>query len=56
MSDEKKVHPLRRKHRRGKRGGKRHKAVVQLAPNPTPAPQVQSLRNRLSLLAKASHG
>lgn len=56
MTDEKKVHPLRRKHRRGKRGGKKHRAVLTLAPNPTPLPAVQSLRSRLSLLAKASNG
>lgn len=57
-ADDKKVHPMRRKHRRGKRAGKKHRPTVQLAPEIITAPSpvlVSSLRSRLSLLAKA-HG
>ena len=59
--DDKRVHPLRRKHRRGKRGGKKHRkappGVVFLvhdkviAAVPPPADVVASLRKRLALLA-----
>lgn len=59
MSEDKKVHPLRRKHRRGKRGGKKHKMALAIAtplPDPTPL-AVASLRSRLSQLAKVQrHG
>lgn len=61
-ADDKKVHPLRRKHRRGKRGGKKHRKATPpvaehggslltvLPSQPTPA-VVASLRTRLSQLA-----
>lgn len=57
MTDEKKVHPMRRKHRRGKRGGKKHRQALVIAPPvPTPPPAISALRNRLSLLKQVSHG
>jgi len=56
MSANKKVHPLRRKHRRGKRGGKKHRLALELATAPSPPASVVSLRSRLSRLAKVSHG
>jgi hypothetical protein len=60
-SDDKKVHPFRRKHRRGKRGGKKNRkagpvssAPLTLATIEQPSP-VPSLRKRLSQLAR-QHG
>lgn len=58
MSDEKKIHPLRRKHRRGKRGGKKHRPVLVVAPPAPPvAPNLSQLRCRLTLLSRTgTHG
>ena len=47
------VHPLRRKkHRRGKRGGKKKAKPEAVVPIVVPDPHVQSLRQRLARLSK----